>query len=266
MLFPTQKIAEQCRQHIQRRKSPSGAPLTARLLHLFVFPEDNQITGSSPSSGINKQSSADSVDLHIVFFDADTLPVAKEFWQHSGMGISSRLAEKCLSVLSDDNLRARPISPTSSRFPTRGHNRHYSVNNSKLPSSPTLASFEPSRDAQRDDMGSDHNVYLEERYGRNLPLSAAASAKRALRRRIAGVLIHDNPSDNQEESDAGQKDLAVGPSSRGVKDVSEDDVYLYQTGMAAIWNAHNLALEVRPIAKSICFGYLSSFFSQLQKF
>ena len=102
-------------------------------------------------------------------------------------------------------------------------------------------------------MSKDHSVYLEERYGRNLPLAAAAFAKRVLRSRVAGVL-KEKSSNCQSEPYTEQKDLLTGPSTRGVAEVAVDDVYLYPTGMAAIWNAHNLALAVLPPAKSICFG------------
>jgi len=93
---------------------------------------------------------------------------------------------------------------------------------------------------------------LEERYGRNLPVEAAASAKRAMRRRIAGVLVHDTPN---HWSHAGEQSAELGPSTRGVKEVSEEDVFLYPTGMSAIFSAHQLALGVMPSAKSICFGF-----------
>ena len=111
----------------------------------------------------------------------------------------------------------------------------------------------PPANTAADELSADHVTYLEERYGRNLPIQAAASAKRALRRRIAGVLVHDTPS---SWSQAGEQSTEVGPSTRGVSEVSEDDVFLYPTGMAAIWSAHQLALGAMPPAKSICFGYV----------
>jgi cystathionine gamma-synthase len=107
-----------------------------------------------------------------------------------------------------------------------------------------------------EDLSKDHSVYLEERYGRNLPLAAAAFAKRILRSRVAGVL-KENSSGCQPYTE--QKDLLVGPSTRGVAEVAVDDVYLYPSGMSAIWNTHNMALAVLPPAKSICFGLV--FFS-----
>ena len=97
----------------------------------------------------------------------------------------------------------------------------------------------------------DHFNYLEERYGRNMPLESASAAKRAMRRRIAGVLVRDTPSD---WSTAGGHEAEIGPSTRGVEGVTEDDVFLYACGMSAIWSAHQLALVTRPAAKSICFG------------
>jgi len=71
---------------------------------------------------------------------------------------------------------------------------------------------------------------------------------------MAGVPIQDNAIEAQDEVVAGKENLMVGPSSRGITDVSEDDVYLFQTGMAAIWNAYNYVAAIRPPAKSICFG------------
>jgi cystathionine gamma-synthase len=97
-------------------------------------------------------------------------------------------------------------------------------------------------------------VYVEERYGRNLPLQLASNAKKMLRRRIAGVLVHDGPA---PVVSADATDVQLGLSSRGVAGVTEDDVYLYPTGMAAIWSAHQLLLAVRPLAQSVCFGCVS---------
>jgi hypothetical protein len=56
---------------------------------------------------------------------------------------------------------------------------------------------------------------VEERYGRNLSLAAAAFAKRALRSRVAGML-KDDSSRRQSEDYTEPKDLLVGPSTEGV--------------------------------------------------
>lgn len=105
-------------------------------------------------------------------------------------------------------------------------------------------------------MEAELGTYVEERYGRNLPLASAPFAKRALRRRIADVLIHDDTGDCAGRPCAGLNEAEVGPSFRGVDNVAEDDVFLYPTGMSAIWHAHQLALSTRPVGKSVCFGYV----------
>ena len=255
MLFPTQKIADQCRSFMLDHSTRTGSPVHPRLIHLLICPEDKETKSALKDSdyGVSSASvSSACADLHIVLFPADAFPLAKQFWQHSGMGISSRLAEHCLSMLSDEPTQPQAPSPTISRLSNKGLNKHYSVKGSSNPSSPNRDYFAES--AQVDDLNADHSVYLEERYGRNLPLTSAASAKRALRRRISGVLVRDSPDDCLGEPCAGGQDFELGPSSRGVADVSENDVYLYPTGMSAIWNAHNLVLGIRPPAKSVCFG------------
>ena len=103
-----------------------------------------------------------------------------------------------------------------------------------------------------DALSDDQSTYLEERYGRNLSQDAVAFAKRALRRRIAGVLLRDEPADWDV---VGSANSELQPSTRGLG-VTEGDVYLYPTGMAAIWNAHQTISGVRPAAKSVAFGFV----------
>jgi len=109
----------------------------------------------------------------------------------------------------------------------------------------------------------DQYIYLEERYGRNLPLTAAAFAKQILRLRVAGVLLGKNANDLDGQPSVVQEDGLVGTSARRIPEASADDVYLYPSGMAAIWNAHNILLSVRPQAKSVCFGSIIVFIPSL---
>lgn len=253
MLFPTQKIAETCRSFIHDRSSKAGTPFQGRLCHLLICPEDKAnkaIVIDSDYNDCRASVSSSSVDLHIVLFPAPAFSFAKEFWQHTGMGISSRLAEHCLSMLPDDSPQAP--SPTTPRFSSKVLNRHYAAKGINNPpkAKPPVSS------PQVDDLTQDHSVYLEERYGRNLPITSAASAKRALRRRISGVLVRDSPDDCPNGPCAGDENLTLGPSSRGVAGVSENDVYLYPGGMAAIWSAHQIALSLRKPTKSVCFGFV----------
>lgn len=74
------------------------------------------------------------------------------------------------------------------------------------------------------------------------------TAKQTLRRRIANSMLKSdiqlNPRVQQGPPDA-------------VK-VSESNVFLFPTGMTAIWSAHQVALSTRPVGKSVCFGFVSS--------
>ncbi|KAF8966634.1 pyridoxal phosphate-dependent transferase [Flammula alnicola] len=239
MLFPTKKIAEGCRSFIQQRSAVLGSPVNARLVHLLICPEDKQNDGI-PGLEISGNPGS-CANLHIVLFPAGSFPIAKEFWQHTGLGISSRLAERCLSLLPDDATSVqRPTSQLQVEFLQKDITDTTLLSRARLSS--TTEELNPD------------SVYLEERYGRNLPLDAASFAKRTLRSRVAGVLIRDNVNECHTEPCLG-KELVVGPSVRGITSVAADDVYLFPTGMSAIWNAHNIALAVRPPAKSVCFGF-----------
>jgi cystathionine gamma-synthase len=60
-----------------------------------------------------------------------------------------------------------------------------------------------------------------EYYQKHMPLSSSKDAKDAIRTRYAGI-------------------LQGGGNIRGVPGISIDDVFLYPTGMAAIWSCHQL--------------------------
>lgn len=226
------------------RSSLSGPAVPVRLVQYSITPDANAPSPSSPISAPL------SIELHVVLFPAESFPLAKQFWQHTGLGISSRLADRCLSMIPEETPAASPVAP---RKPTKPGNRHYAARSSPAPTptSPTPPPFPSSQTAGSGDPEDLDATYLEERYGRNLPVESAASAKRALRRRIAGVLVRDSPSD---WADVGKPDIELRASTRGVSEVTEDDVYLYPTGMSAIWSAHQLVLGARPPAKSVCFG------------
>ncbi|KAK1231065.1 Cystathionine gamma-synthase [Marasmius sp. AFHP31] len=242
LLFPTKTVAEHCRSFIHNRSSQEGKTVPARLIQLLICPEDKGnknggvLINSSDCTRCG-DGSASLFDIHIVLFPEDAFPLAKQFWQHAGSGISSRLAEHCLALLPDVSPPRSPTVAVSSapRYPQKVSNRHYSV---KEP--PKISNGQRNVPTGGEALDDD---YLEERYGRNLPITAAATAKRALRRRISGILVRDDNPD------------AVPPSTRGVTELSEDDVYVYPTGMNAIWSAHQLALATLPPANSVCFGF-----------
>ena len=235
------------------RTTKDNLHFTVRLVQFTIFPE-------------NEDTSASSVELHIVLFPGDAFPYAKQFWQHTGLCVSSRLSERCLALLGEES--AIPDSSTVPPVPphrpaVKPGNRHYAAKGSFSKSPPTSPLVPHAKfgngvktDASPDLFSRDHLNYLEERYGRNMPLESVAAAKRAMRRRIAGVLLRDTPND---WSTAVGHEVELGPSTRGVEGVTENDVFLYAGGMSAIWSAHQLALATRPSAKSICFGYVVHF-------
>lgn len=264
MLFPTARIADQCRAFIiARSEQESGSSVPVRLVEFTICPEDRTDVNTSSLYGTADLPCA---NLHIVLFPSSAVPIAKQFWQHTGMGISSRVADYALSHLRITEKESAPSPPTKAplRHPSKGMNRHYSslkkgINTPTTPPrSPTTAqSPSPAQtpaSEPHDALVSEHSTYLEERYGRNFPLSDAPAAKRAMRRRIAGTLVQDVALDADAPPRAGGDNVELGPSSRGVSSVTENDVYLYPTGMTAIWSAHAIARAVRPPAKSICFG------------
>ena len=267
----------------------------------------------------------------------------KQYWQHTGDGLSSRLAEHCLQMLGQDVGPASPNAGPSSLLPpgspsssrTSGakafsRNRHYSKKSSQaLEAIMASTSAVPYNADSVDESSRTHNngtngqampgedlsTYIEERYARNLSVTQAPLAKTALKRRIAGVLrersdcsaLPDGPSYTSPRSQghlpspSEPSDLSVSPSSRigdassrlrdggdlsasvtslqlatdaqqlqpstrGITELTEDDVYLYPGGMSAIFHSFITILRAskfrsrklqRPpaIGKSICFGF-----------
>jgi cystathionine gamma-synthase len=225
LLFATASGANICRSFIADQSARHNVKVSVRIARNDWQDKDKSVRFPND------------MQLHIVLFPSEATKYGRLFWQHTGMGISSRFAECWLSILAEGP--APHALPTSawSRLSNKAPNKYYTARASPLP--------------LPDDLSTDQSVYLEERYGRNLPQESAASAKRALRRRIANVLIHDT----QDQYDSAlREDVELGPSSRGVAEVTEHDVFLYPCGMTSIWNAHQLALATRPSAKSVGFG------------
>ncbi|KAK7685444.1 hypothetical protein QCA50_011307 [Cerrena zonata] len=223
MLFPSRKFADACRSFMMGRGNEQGIDIPIRLVQHIICAHNSS-----------------SIELHIVLYPEKYYSIAKQFWQHTGLGISSRLAERCLIMLQNQN--QQPVSLTPPGIRVKSSNKHYSA---QLPR-------ESQAENVIEDLDRDQSIHIEERYGGNLPQDAAASAKRAMKRRIASFLVCESPSD---WSICGPQGSEVGSSVRGLHKVSEDDVYLYPAGMSAIWHAHQLILATRPPSKSICFGF-----------
>ncbi|GAA99437.1 uncharacterized protein L969DRAFT_93898 [Mixia osmundae IAM 14324] len=286
-LFPSFRIAQDCQTFLANRRPRLPSRYSA-----FRCPNAD-----------NEQE----LVIHAVILAVEPTNAGKQYWQHSGNGISSRRAERALALIAGSAAYAtnghapppaRPVRAASGRGFAR--NRHYAKKGSISSSADLLASpkaddmtssidslasngssssreaqLTGSKDGQQDE--TDLTAYLEERYGRNLSAQFAPLAKLALRRRIAGCMRDDatdlaslhqsdatvNEDDRHLLASLGATNEACAPgqvSDRGVKGLTPDDVYLYPCGMAAIYNAFQLACRTRtsrqlPLGKSISFGF-----------
>jgi len=275
ILLPSPRVASNGRDFLAAQ-IPS---LPSRIVEFVICPSVASLseTPSSPETPTASSSKVpvgvDIIELQILLFDKAHWPTAKAFWQHTGDGICSRLAERALAFLGEGPAGARAPTPPQDR-PTfknavSSRNRHYARAKPAAPVAPAASSTIPAQPIPvapktvipetegekvvEENLTADLSTYLEERYGRNLPLFNAGLAKQALKRRIAGGFL---PSD--EDYGKGQ-DVTRGTVDAGKIAISEDDVYLYPGGMSAIWHAHDICRKHRQATgeqegKSVCYG------------
>lgn len=308
-LFPSPKIAQEARKFLQNRPEP----VASRIVEFVICPSSASLITPATESIANSTDNAaqapargevDVIELQILLYAKEAAPIAKQFWQHTGDGVSSRLAERALAFLGEgpaspsDETGNQPVTNFTNGVQTEtedasgpvdkqplklsySRNRHYGGRGkgsnvvtpvvSRAPSSAgfaktsfdlitsPVASTTPISALPEDEIEMDHSTFLEERYGRNLPLSSSKLAKTALRRRIAGVLL---PEEKAAASGVGAQDQVPRGTERRPqhsKPLTEDEVYLYPTGMSAIWHSHQLAMHWKNqrqevVGKSVCFG------------
>ncbi|KAK8053421.1 Cystathionine gamma-synthase [Apiospora saccharicola] len=249
MLFPTRRTAQRCYSFIQE-KAPKELQTTLQIVDLVL-----SATASVPPV---LRSIAPSISA--VFFVPDAFPIAKQYWQHSGDGVSSRRAEFCHGLLREGLLvSAEPSqAPRSPALPNakvfRGPRRYQrpasidatnGTNQFTTPGQGGETNGSPTQGSDTETIESSR--FLEERFGRNLDLSYVSNAKSAIRRRIAGVLSGD--------VDLTTKLPTMDSIARGVSNFREDDIYLTPCGMNAIFTAHQTLLKAREPRKSINFGF-----------
>ncbi|KAK4694899.1 hypothetical protein P7C71_g2754, partial [Lecanoromycetidae sp. Uapishka_2] len=160
---------------------------------------------------------------------------------HTGDGVSSRRAEYCHKAFNEGHLAT-----------------HQYITGSQNSDDPKTPSKGPRRYQKKDSVdlssvdktdGKESVQFVEERFGRNLDVSLAASAKLAIRRRIAGALTA-----NVDLKEA----LKISETPTRTEQVSglcENDVYLYPCGMSSIFNTHRSMVAIRGQLKSISFGF-----------
>lgn len=239
MLVPTAKCGERCVDFI-REQNPNLSQESIKVLKFVV-----QVPKEAPTT-----SNLVLPRLVAVIYPKNLWPTAKQFWQHTGEGISSRRAEYCHRAFNDGVLVLSGSPPNTPRVVAKGPKRYQrlSVENASLNGYKPNGGHEP---AAKDSGIPDSAQFLEERFGRNLDLTLAKQAKLAMRKRIAGGLTSDADlphSLNQASEENTARD-------RGVPGFSADDVYLFPGGMNAIFHAHLVLMSAIRSSKSVMYGF-----------
>ena len=190
--------------------------------------------------------------LSAVLFPSEHFTHAKTFWQHSGDGTSSRRAAYCHQLFKEGLLVEKAEVESATIF-CKGPRRYRHSSSSRFGGANSVSAIQPIHDttAKRTEEVPDPGQFVEERFGRNLDLSLATKAKLAIRRRIAGSLTADVDLKDALEM---EKDITTMRQASGF---SEDDVYLFPTGMSSIFNTHQAMLAARGELKSICYGLVN---------
>ncbi|KAI9797878.1 MAG: hypothetical protein M1833_005078 [Piccolia ochrophora] len=244
-LFPSHSIATRCLDFFHSQ-DPSLVHEQIRIIELIYTPsrtaEDSMLR----------------FDPHVyaVVFPQEQFKIAKMFWQHTGDGISSRRADFCHSAYRHGNLVEKHRIDDGSRPELRsrkGPKRYF--RDVSMDGHPHIATKESHADAPTSNGSTgpsesqEHAQFIEERFGRNLDLSLIADAKLAIEKRIAGSLTSDC------ESDVGATARDPARPTQRASRLSTNDVYLFPTGMSAIFNSHRIMMAARGALKSICFGF-----------
>ena len=232
MLVPSHAIASRCTEFIMSQ-NPSVESSKFRILEFAPKPATSKI-----SEKVLPRVTA-------VVYPEQCFPAAKVFWQHTGDGISSRRAEYCHKAFSEGTLVEKRSAEDEARM-RKGPKRYQ-----KHPSAELKDSLGSNVNGHTNGIndGQDHVQFVEERFGRNLDITRSDNAKLAIRRRIAGSLTADVEPETALNlpPDEGRRRNVVG--------FSEDDVYLFPTGMSAIFNTHRSLMKAKGQAKSIEFGF-----------
>ncbi|KAG8955147.1 hypothetical protein FRC04_009605 [Tulasnella sp. 424] len=244
ILVSSSKLADACRSFLLVH-SPS--PITVRVARRALAsstsgqhcPKEtlNHCQGSEEHGSSPQQL----LDLHMVFFPAESFPLARYYWAYTGHGISSRRADRCLKLLDMSSPAVSGISvgvSTSTITSTSG------TSNGNSPGG--------SVESPHAGLGQNQTMLLVQCDEELLPF---AEARSVLQRRIARALRGEFSSPSEASP---SPDLKKDDSGRQL--LSDDDVFLYPGGMNAIWHAHRLILQTaektgKVVGKSICFGF-----------
>ncbi|KAH7625954.1 hypothetical protein SMAC4_08318 [Sordaria macrospora] len=251
MLFPTPTSASRC-VDFMRSRAPVDINSNLQVINLVLDmskPEARALEPLCPS-------------ISAVIMPQDGFPFAKQYWQHSGDGVSSRRAEFCHGLFKDGLLRPdielRSVDASASAKPCRGPKRYQrqaslDVGGNQQPN----VHGNGNRTTGETAIIQETSRFLEERFGRNLDLSFVQPAKSAIKRRIAGAL---RSADHDLGGSPSLSEKQMSSNTRGIANLREDDIYLFPCGMNAIFHAHRALYSIRtppgstPL-KSVNFGF-----------
>ena len=199
MLFPSRKDAEMCIDFLCADESQVSSDLF-RIVEL-IHPHVSQQANFDLSRWLN---------LYAVVFPAAKFKTAKVFWQHTGLGISSRRAEFHRIFFDSGALVESNIDKVDAEHKNARPEAH-----------------------KHSHLATPHSV-TEEQLRKDLMLDWSTNAKLAMRERIA-------------------QSISSGRASQC--GVNASDVYLYATGMSAMYNVHQMLLAVKGRLTSVCYGY-----------
>ncbi|OLY80588.1 putative cystathionine gamma-synthase [Smittium mucronatum] len=257
LIFPSKKCAKRCKQFILEKECLPNHD-AVRVQEYFIDAEESFSASQNYEPKLFRSTS-----IFLTIFDPSLYKTGKRYWQHTGEGISSRLAEYCLFFV---NLRiSKLLNEKKPSAVTESAN--FSVVDPiacsiKTPSyykkpcmlvdnySPrTLPPPNTSLDSESELAGAESSRFIEERYGGNLNSFYAEEAKLMLRKRISGILTESDLTKYPEQ------DIRDELVDRGIRSLSENDVFLTSTGMGAIFSTHRIILETIMSGKSVCFGF-----------
>ncbi|KAI1955628.1 Cystathionine gamma-synthase [Ophidiomyces ophidiicola] len=240
-LFPSLKATSHCRQFMLSRV-PTDCHKYIRLVRLAVISPFAPLVSSEWPYSI-------APGIFCVFYPERYAGLAKQVWQHSGEGISSRCSEFYLKLLVDGFLSHSFLDQSTASQPKdfpRGPKRYQNCDRGSGSTKEILhQGWSENLHSIRTE-GREFDQFIEERFGRNLNPSLAHSAKLAVKRRISGSIT----------ATVGLSEaLETSSSSRRIDGLTDDHVYLYPSGMSSIFNSHQTLLAARGPMKSICFGF-----------
>ncbi|SCU80818.1 LANO_0B01244g1_1 [Lachancea nothofagi CBS 11611] len=232
LVFPSYQVAKRCREFV--RIKGDGSP-RVRILQL----------ATPPPATDEERSWRRECRISVVFVPKASFGLLKQYWQHTGEIVSSRMAEYVLQELS-------------------------LVEKQEQVRKPLLDVKEASSSEIKDE-----EDFIEKRFGRNLDFSSAEKAKLVIKRRIARKVVdvdveEDETAQMQELTIQAANDDNEGTAMVTSQDSSipaepiqqeehtsepvrvqervqvnaERDIYLFPSGMASIFTAHRLLLSL----------------------